>query len=63
MNCARFGLVATAISPQAIEDTAARKTSRRCFRPRARTTEIDPAITGTGLPYMRTLQFGARLEF
>lgn len=26
-------------------------------------TEADPAVTGTGLPYMRTLQFGARLEF
>ena len=26
-------------------------------------TGADPAVTGTGLPYMRTLQFGARLEF
>ncbi len=26
-------------------------------------TGADPAVTGTGLPYMRTLQFGARIEF
>ncbi len=26
-------------------------------------TEADPAVTGFGLPYMRTLQFGARLQF
>ena len=26
-------------------------------------TEADPAVTGTGLPYMRTLQFAARLQF
>lgn len=26
-------------------------------------TEVDPAVSGTGLPYMRTLQFGARFEF
>ncbi|MFP5226456.1 MAG: hypothetical protein ACLGXA_02420, partial [Acidobacteriota bacterium] len=26
-------------------------------------TQADPAVTGTGLPYMRTLQFGVRLEF
>lgn len=26
-------------------------------------TQVDPAVSGTGLPYMRTLQFGARFEF
>lgn len=26
-------------------------------------TEADPAVTGTGLPYMRTLQFAARIQF
>jgi hypothetical protein len=26
-------------------------------------TGVDSAVSGTGLPYMRTLQFGARLEF
>jgi hypothetical protein len=26
-------------------------------------TQVDSAVSGTGLPYMRTLQFGARLEF
>jgi hypothetical protein len=26
-------------------------------------TEVDPAVTGTGLPYMRTLQFSARIQF
>ena len=26
-------------------------------------TEADPSVTGFGLPYMRTLQFGARIQF
>jgi Carboxypeptidase regulatory-like domain len=26
-------------------------------------TQADPAVTGTGLPYMRTLQFAARIQF
>ncbi|HTW46319.1 MAG TPA: TonB-dependent receptor [Acidobacteriaceae bacterium] len=26
-------------------------------------TEADPAVTGTGLPYMRTLQFSGRIQF
>jgi hypothetical protein len=26
-------------------------------------TGVDSAVSGTGLPYMRTLQFGARLQF
>ena len=26
-------------------------------------TSVDSAVSGTGLPYMRTLQFGARIEF
>ena len=26
-------------------------------------TSVDPAVSGTGMPYMRTLQFGARIEF
>lgn len=26
-------------------------------------TNVDPSVSGTGMPYMRTLQFGARVEF
>jgi hypothetical protein len=26
-------------------------------------TGVDSAVSGTGLPYMRTLQFGARIQF
>jgi hypothetical protein len=26
-------------------------------------TSVDSAVSGTGMPYMRTLQFGARVQF